>query len=64
MDQPSKHDQRRALFFRRWLYWVLITTLVPAIIIALAMRINMNQNDLKLISAIIVKKLSQIKHCL
>lgn len=28
MDGPSKRDQRRALFFRRWLYWVLITILV------------------------------------
>lgn len=28
MDHSSYHDQRRALFFRRWLYWVLITILV------------------------------------
>lgn len=32
MDQPSKRDQRRALFFRRWLYWVLITILVLCVI--------------------------------
>lgn len=32
MPQPSKHDQRRALFFRRWLYWVLITILVLCVI--------------------------------
>lgn len=32
MEQPSKRDQRRALFFRRWLYWVLITTLVLCVI--------------------------------
>ena len=32
MDHPSKWDQRRALFFRRWMYWVLITTLVLCVI--------------------------------
>lgn len=32
MDHPSKRDQRRALFFRRWMYWVLITILVLCVI--------------------------------
>ena len=32
MDHPSKRDERRALFFRRWLYWVLITILVLCLI--------------------------------
>ena len=32
MDHPSKRDQQRALFFRRWLYWVLITILVLCVI--------------------------------
>lgn len=32
MDHPSKRDQRRALFFRRWLSWVLITILVLCVI--------------------------------
>ncbi len=32
MDHPSKRDQRRALFFQRWLSWVLITILVLCVI--------------------------------
>ena len=32
MDHPSKRDQRRALFFRRWLSWLLITILVLCVI--------------------------------